>query len=675
MRAHDLAGSWRVAATSLLLCFASQAVVSAGATSSQQLSISGGAMVEASQKFIDFMKAQLVPEVELLIKSLEIPDISGKKSGFDYHVYRISVAKCDFSQAQISFKESQGLALSIPLNVQINGRWDYKLHSFPHVPKGSGSFTAKTSKSSISAVVVIGMKNGLPTAKSNNVGCSIKLSIKTSGSLLSWLYNLIVKAFQGSISKQICSASKTAVSTLISETLESRLQVLNLMVPVPLPPALSRPGFALAVDLKFSSAPQITSSSIAVAVFAATTNTAASSPPSPPPLPPALPIFASSAKHMLAAEVTSWGFNLAARVFQRQGFLLYTVLPAALPPSAPVQLNTNALAPFAPGMAAACPGCPVHITVNVTSPPRFGFNMGKIAVNATTTFAFAVERSGSSTGRNADAPANVVPAFVLTCPLAIGTNLSIVDQTFHVSFSYDSCALALASSQMGVVHPTLLGGLVKFLMSSWFVPQVNQAFAEGWTIPSAPLGGLSLTNSLLVVQDEAILIASDLKWSTTAQRGEGRQAAHNDGGVGGGEGGGSDEAVVRAAAKLRSSEDGDSAQAAPTCHMLPKTDFWCFWPKSNKNHSGTWCDEIAQVPSSSPAHCCALCIANSSAAAAAVAPPTARASGGGGGGLSCSAFAYNFRLKRCFLKARATEHVTGRAVNSTDTAGRLVFSL
>eukprot|EP01047_Picozoa_sp_COSAG01_P107028 COSAG01_NODE_36081_length_522_cov_1.605201_1_plen_92_part_01 len=62
-------------------------------------------------------------------------------------------------------------------------RWDYKLHSFPHVPKGrqpscatwaaakgSGSFTTKTSKSPISAMVVIGMKNGLPTAKSNNVG-------------------------------------------------------------------------------------------------------------------------------------------------------------------------------------------------------------------------------------------------------------------------------------------------------------------------------------------------------------------------------------------------------------------------------------------------------------------------------------------------------------------------
>ena len=68
---------------------------------------------------------------------------------------------------------------------------------------------------------------------------------------------------------------------------------------------------------------------------------------------------------------------------------------------------------------------------------------------------------------------------------------------------------------------------------------------------------------------------------------------------------------------------------------MPKTDFWCllsrppsppsadeaervlprrcYWPINNKNHTGTWCDEIAQIPSPSPEHCCAQCVANSSA--------------------------------------------------------------
>ena len=101
------------------------------------------------------------------------------------------------------------------------------------------------------------------------------------------------------------------------------------------------------------------------------------------------------------------------------------------------------------------------------------------------------------------------------------------------------------------------------------------------------------------------------------------------------------------------------APPAPTCHFMPKTDFWCllfqtpppspaapdssadeaesvllppprrcYWPINNKNHTGTWCDEIAQIPSPSPEHCCAQCVANSSASPSvrgAPPPPTVQA--------------------------------------------------
>eukprot|EP01052_Picozoa_sp_SAG31_P056309 SAG31_NODE_16049_length_725_cov_1.416933_1_plen_134_part_10 len=100
----------------------------------------------------------------------------------------------------------------------------------------------------------------------------------------------------------------------------------------------------------------------------------------------------------------------------------------------------------------------------------------------------------------------------------------------------------------------------------------------------------------------------------------------------------------------------------PTCRMFHDTDFWCYWPKTNPNHTGTFCDEIAQVPSESPENCCNLCIQNSSAS------PTAHA-----GTLNCTGFAYNFGAKLCFMKAKAIMNETGRPVNSTDTSGRLTF--
>jgi hypothetical protein len=88
----------------------------------------------------------------------------------------------------------------------------------------------------------------------------------------------------------------------------------------------------------------------------------------------------------------------------------------------------------------------------------------------------------------------------------------------------------------------------------------------------------------------------------------------------------------------------------------------CYWPQNNPNHTGTWCTEIAQLPSSSPADCCSLCIKNSSAS------PSAHA-----GTLNCTGAAYNVGAKLCFMKALAVENVTGHPVNSTDTSFRLAF--
>ena len=111
----------------------------------------------------------------------------------------------------------------------------------------------------------------------------------------------------------------------------------------------------------------------------------------------------------------------------------------------------------------------------------------------------------------------------------------------------------------------------------------------------------------------------------------------------------------------------------------------CYWPINNKNHTGTWCDEIAQIPSPSPEHCCAQCVANSSAspsvrdtprpptrppAAHSLAPPTIQAHSGT---MNCTGFAYNFEAQLCFMKALAVMNVTGHPVKSTDTSGRLIF--
>lgn len=171
----------------------------------------------------------------------------------------------------------------------VDGKWSYKLHSIPHVPKGSGSFKASAGGSShLSTILAIGASGGNPTVTAQSTDCSLHLSVKTSGSLFSWLYNLIIKAFQGTINHQICSAAKEGVNNVIQTTLTKALKQLNLNIAVPLPKALQRPGFALAVDLRLTSNPTVTSSSIAVPIRAECRNTAK---PGPSTVAPALPTF------------------------------------------------------------------------------------------------------------------------------------------------------------------------------------------------------------------------------------------------------------------------------------------------------------------------------------------------------------------------------------------------
>eukprot|EP01043_Picozoa_sp_COSAG02_P016759 COSAG02_NODE_744_length_17752_cov_56.794992_4_plen_347_part_00 len=309
----------------------------------------GGAMLETSQKFTDYLLAEFVPQLESLIKGVSIPDQNGKSSGFDYHIKSMSIKHVDLSKASISFRESQGLEIFVPINIEVDGQWSYKLHSFPHIPTGKGSFKASAGGSShLSTILAIGASGGNPTVTASSTSCSLSVSVKTSGSLFSWLYNLIIKAFKGTISSKICDAAKGGVNTVIQTTLADALKQLELDIAVPLPPALQRPGFALAVDLQLTGTPTVTSSSIAVPIRAECHNTAR---PGPVPAePPALPIFAESSAHMLSAEVDTWSGERALSVFQRAGFLQYTVEPSLVPSTAPFSLDTTFFKVFAPDM-------------------------------------------------------------------------------------------------------------------------------------------------------------------------------------------------------------------------------------------------------------------------------------------------------------------------------------
>lgn len=49
-------------------------------------------------------------------------------------------------------------------------------------------------------------------------------------------------------------------------------------------------------------------------------------------------------------------------------------------------------------------------------------------------------------------------------------DLSMTNQTFNLKFDYNGCTLSLVHSDVGVVHPLLLGTLLNFVINKIFVP-------------------------------------------------------------------------------------------------------------------------------------------------------------------------------------------------------------
>jgi hypothetical protein len=53
-------------------------------------------------------------------------------------------------------------------------------------------------------------------------------------------------------------------------------------------------------------------------------------------------------------------------------------------------------------------------------------------------------------------------------------DFSMVNQTFRLKFNYNGCTLGLVHSEVGVVHPLLLGTLLNFIIKNVFVPVTEQ---------------------------------------------------------------------------------------------------------------------------------------------------------------------------------------------------------
>ena len=458
----------------------------------------GGARAAISQKLIDYAVTTFVPILESKLSGLTFPSISGSKDSIDYSVSGIHVTGLSVGSPSVSFVKGTGIALQLnSIHVSAHMDWSYKEKIWPHEPRGSGSADASAgSNTYVHGTVAVTIVDGKPHVNAENLAVSIDdFSIDVHGSLLSWLYNLIVKSFKGSIKSAIGKAISDAVTSEVNGDLNKILGTLTMTQALPLP----KPYDVALVDYTILGV-DIEADHLALDIRGSVNDTDKSAPPYAgvvPALPPAS--SAVYASHHMTVDLTTFLLDSAAYVFARRGVLKYTVTGKDLPSSAPIKLDTSTFVDLVPGLK-KWPNTDMSITLGTSGNPTFGFSGGIVSATLPAAFNFSVLPSN----------ATAVDAFGLTCACKISANASIDDQNLKFSINPGStCTPANAYSHVGPVDSSGFALIVNLAIAVG-IPAANKALQKGIPLPS--IEGVAFANSKLAANSDILTLMTDITY-------------------------------------------------------------------------------------------------------------------------------------------------------------------
>jgi len=315
----------------------------------------------------------------------------------------------------------------------------------------------------------------------------------------SWLYNIIVDAFEHNIKKSIENSLVDEMKDAVDKQLNDEFATMSLTEKLP----FHHPYDISQIDYTFT---DITTEAdhVAVTVRASINDTAASMPEFPLP-PPSLPPASSSdlGKHHVTMQLSTYAVDSMAFVYYNRGLLQYLVTPKDLDGFG-FLLNTDTFVSAAPGLS-KWPNTNMTINAMVADLPsgaaKFDNNELEIAVPAM--YAFSVSSS-----------AGPIPVFNLTGPVVAGAALSVSQtkdgQVLHGKFTNATCSpLAVNSTTIGPVDFTAISDVIGFVLDV-IIPIANTAFAGGMPLPS--FEGATATNTSIETKNDVCTVSSNVNY-------------------------------------------------------------------------------------------------------------------------------------------------------------------
>jgi len=463
-----------------------------GAQAQDGPGIMGGMSAPAITKLVNTMLPPIIEQV----KHTPFEDISGKQSGFNYEVRNIRIT--EFSLDSFNLAVQGGVRVDLRgIHGHADMDWKYKLHKWPHVPKGSGRAEATIDVRDIGATFVLGVTgDGRPAISINAVTVEVSsVKIKTHGSIFSWLYNLIIKAFQGKFRKAIESTLKAAIESTFNSKIAEIIATL---------PMTTRVGRWGTIDLHI---PQnglgYVGQSIVLA-FNGEVYPVDSSSDGAVPRHATLPFAASG--RLLDLVIDTFVLQTLFHSYHRTGLFNKEISRDKHPDKFPDLFDT-AKWTWIPQMAKVYPNHDVRFVVSFDTDPTVAAIPGELKFGAG--FLVDVQVAPAGTG-------SFTTGLVLTAAGSTRIDISLDTATpfnpvLHFSIPDFHPVFKVRDSTIGAIDLTLLNIVVDALLNHVILPGVNAMVADG--IPLPTVHGLSISNAEFKVIQNGFEMHADVDFN------------------------------------------------------------------------------------------------------------------------------------------------------------------
>ncbi|OAY55650.2 putative BPI/LBP family protein At1g04970 isoform X2 [Manihot esculenta] len=473
-----------------LICFLVLSLVLIPASTHPQSNEQGYTSVILSDKGIDFAKDMLIKKAVSSMIPLQLPDIEKYVKipllGRVHVVLSNITINSVIAPSSVETGATGIVLLASGATADLTMNWRYSYKSWIVVISDSGDASVKVKDMEVGLTVTSEEQDGTLTLSLLDCGCYVKdISIKMDGGA-SWLYQVVVDAFEGPIGSAVENAISKKIKEGISK-LDSRLQSLPKQVSV---------DHVSAMNVTFTGNPVLVNSSIEIDInglFMTRDNVL-------------IPSYyykglqASDSSNcpakMIGISLHENVFNTAAVVYFNAGYMHWTV------DRFPNQslLNTTTWRYIYPQLYEVYPNDGMKLNISLTSPPVI-----KIVENDLDVTIYL-----DVTVNVLDAD-EVIPVASVSLVVNASCSPHILRNKLAGILKLKNFTVSYNWSNIGDLHVPLVSPIAYAVVETIFLPYVNLPLLKGLPLPF--LHGFTLKNAEIHCMKSKMMICSNLAFS------------------------------------------------------------------------------------------------------------------------------------------------------------------